>query len=242
MNEAIVTMVRGIIAFVTLLILTRFLGKQQLSQLTFFDYVLGITVGSIAASMTTDLDNRAWPQWVGLLTWVVLVLALQWITMKWRYSSKYLDGEPTIVIMNGNIMEEAMRKMRFRLTDLLERLREKGVFDPSEVEFAVLETDGKLSVLKKTQYQPVSPKDMNIPTEYKGMNTELIYDGRIFDQNLREVNLDRPWLEGELNKMGISHASEVFLAALDTSGNLYVDRYKDSVKNPVDIGDYPGPN
>ena len=127
LNEALVVMVRGIIAFFTLLIFARLLGKQQISQLTFFDYVLGITIGSIAANLTTDLTSRAWPHWVGLAVWTILVLALQWLTLKWRYASKYIDGEPTVVIMNGKIMEDAMRKLRYRTSELLEQLRQKCI-------------------------------------------------------------------------------------------------------------------
>ena len=241
MNEALVEIVRALIAFFTLLIFTRLLGKQQLSQLTFFDYVLGITVGSIAASLTTDLTSKAWPHWVGLVTWIAAVLAIQYITAKWRYASKYIDGEPTVVIMNGMIMDEAMKKMRYRLSDLMEQLRDKGVFDLSQVEFAILETGGKLTVLKKSQYQPVTAKDMNIKTKYNGISTELIYDGRVVENNLKQVNRDRKWLDRELKRLGISDISEVFYAALETSGKLYVDKYKDHIKNKTDISDYDGP-
>lgn len=241
LNEALVEIVRALIAFFTLLIFTRLLGKQQLSQLTFFDYVLGITVGSIAASLTTDLTSKAWPHWVGLVTWIAAVLAIQYITAKWRYASKYIDGEPTVVIMNGMIMDEAMKKMRYRLSDLMEQLRDKGVFDLSQVEFAILETGGKLTVLKKSQYQPVTAKDMNIKTKYNGISTELIYDGRVVENNLKQVNRDRKWLDRELKRLGISDISEVFYAALETSGKLYVDKYKDHIKNKTDISDYDGP-
>ena len=241
LNEALVEIVRALIAFFTLLIFTRLLGKQQLSQLTFFDYVLGITVGSIASSLTTDLTSKAWPHWVGLVTWIAAVLAIQYITAKWRYASKYIDGEPTIVIMNGMIMDEAMKKMRYRLSDLMEQLRDKGVFDLSQVEFAILETGGKLTVLKKSQYQPVTAKDMNIKTKYNGISTELIYDGRVVENNLKQVNRDRKWLDRELKRLGISDISEVFYAALETCGKLYVDKYKDHIKNKTDISDYDGP-
>ncbi|NLC07386.1 MAG: DUF421 domain-containing protein [Syntrophomonadaceae bacterium] len=238
MNEALVVVVRGVIAFITLLIFTRVLGKQQLSQLTYFDYILGITIGSIAATMTTDLTARAWPQLVGLITWTGAVFVLQWITLKWRYASKYIDGEPTVVIMNGQIMEDVLKKMRFRVADLLEQLRTKGVFDLSEVEFAVLETNGQLSVLKKSQYQPVTANDLNLPTNYKGISSELIYDGVVVEQNLQQVNLDRPWLEAQLRKLGFNDPSEIFIASLNTNGDLYIDAYKDRVKNLTDISDY----
>ncbi|MHC1723953.1 MAG: DUF421 domain-containing protein [Aminipila sp.] len=241
MNEALVELVRAIIAFFTLLIFTRLLGKQQLSQLTFFDYVLGITVGSIAASMTTDLTSMAWPHWVGLVTWIVCVLILQVITMKWRYASKYIDGEPTIVIMNGKIMDKAMKKMRYRICDLTVQLREQGAFDISQIEYAILETSGQLSVLKKSIYQPVTPKDLNIMSSYSGINTELIYDGVLIEQNLIQSKHDRAWLDNQLKALGIKNISEVFFATIDTNDNLYVDKYEDHLSDFKDISDYDGP-
>ena len=107
MSEVLVVAVRSIIAFFSLLIFARILGKQQISQLTFFDYTLGITIGSIAAELTVDLSSRALPHWIGLLSWAILGYAMEFITMKWRYAAKYIEGEPTIIIMNGKIMEDA---------------------------------------------------------------------------------------------------------------------------------------
>ncbi|WP_027400566.1 DUF421 domain-containing protein [Anaerovorax odorimutans] len=231
MNEGLVVVVRALIGFFTLLIFTRLLGKQQISQLTFFDYILGITVGSIAATLTTDLTSRTWAHWVGLVTWIAAVLAMQLITIKWRDASKYINGEPTIVIMNGLIMEDSMKKMRYRIDDLKEQLREKGAFNLSEIEFAVLETSGNLSVLKKSQYQPLTPKDMQIKTDYSGLGTELIYNGLVIDKNLKQINKDKIWLFSELKSSGVRDISEVFYAALDSSGELYIDKYKDHITN-----------
>lgn len=237
MSESLVEIVRAIIGFFTLLIFTRLLGKQQISQLTFFDYVLGITVGSIAASLTTDLTSSAWPHWVGLVTWIVAVLILQFVTIKWRIVSKYIDGEPTIVIMNGKIMEDSMKKMRYRISDLMEQLRDKNIFDITQVEFAILETSGKLTVLKKAEYQPVTVKDMKIKTKYKGIDAELIYDGIIVENNLIQLKKDKKWLLSELKKLGIKDETEVFYASLDASNRLYVDRYSDHLKNKTEISD-----
>ena len=242
MNEAFAVFIRGIIAFITLLILTRFLGKEQIAQLTFFDYVNGITIGSIAASMTTNLTLKPYPQFIGLLTWSGAVFLLQWGTVKWRYLSKYAHGEPTVIIMNGQIMENAMRTLRLRISDLLSLLRTNKIFDLSQVEFAVFETSGKLSVLKKAEYQNVTLKDMNLPAQYRGLSTELIFDGVVMDQNLKNANLDRVWLDKELRKLNIKDSSEVFLANLDTQGKLYVDRYLDKVKNIIDPSDYNAPS
>jgi uncharacterized membrane protein YcaP (DUF421 family) len=154
---------------------------------------------------------------------------------------KFMGGQPTIVIMNGQIMEEAMKTMRYRLSDLLEQLRLKDVFDITQVEFAIVETNGQLSVLKKSQYQPVSPKDLAVPTSYQGISVELIFNGILVEQNLKDLNLNRQWLEGKLHQMGIDAIADVFLASLDTEGTLYVDTYKDHIKTPIDIGDFKGP-
>lgn len=242
LNEALVVVVRGVIGFFTLLIFTRLLGKEQVSQLSFFDYIVGITIGSIAASLTVDLNSRAWPHWIGLLVWTIASLSMQWISLKWRYISKFIEGEPIVVIMNGKIMERAMRKIRYRLSDLLMQLRSQGVFDVSEIEFAVLETDGKISVLRKSQFQPVTPRDLSINTNYLGISSELIYDGVVVEENLKQVNLSREWLDSQLKKNGINDPSEVFFASLDTQGNLYLDKYQDYLEKITDISDYPGPN
>ncbi len=241
MNESLVVFVRAIIGFFSLLIFTRILGKEQISQLTFFDYALGITIGSIAAELTTDLTSRAWPHWVGLLTWAILGYLMEKITLKWRYAAKYIEGEPTIVIMNGKIMESALKKMEYRASDILGLLRNKGVFDVSQVDFAIVEPNGQISILKKAQYQPLTPKDMSIPVAPSGISTELVYDGMIIEENLRQLNKDKKWLMDQLKMYNIHDVSEVFLVTLNPAGSLYVDKYDDHIKKVIDIGDYKGP-
>ena len=242
LNETLVVVVRGIIAFFSLLIFARILGKQQISQLTFFEYVLGITIGSIAATLTTELNSRAWVHFVGLLVWTVAVYVLQIISERWRYISKYVDGEPLVVVMNGKIMEKSMRKIRYRASDLMEQLRDKGVFDLTEVEFAILETNGKLSVLKKPQFNPITPLHMNIPSIPSGVSTELIYDGEVVEQNLKDFNITKEWLVSQLNAKEINNIDEVFLATITPDGSFYVDTYLDRLNRFTDISDYPGPN
>lgn len=239
MNEPIVVIARSIIAFFSLLVFTRLLGKQQISQLTFFDYILGITIGSVAASLTTDLDSRAWPHWVGLFMWTLLVWLVQWITTKSRRLSIYLDGEPTIVIMNGKIMKDAMKKLRYRIDDLVEQLRQKDVYDITQVEFAIIEKDGRLSVLKKAKYQSVTRKDMNMTVQPESVATEIIYDGVVIYSYLRQLKLDEKWLYGELEKRNIKSPGEVMYMSRKLDGTLYVDLYKDHVSrdNVTDITD-----
>jgi len=241
LNEGLVVLVRSIIGFFTLLIFAKILGKQQISQLAFFDYVLGITIGSIAASLATDLSSRAWPHWIGLLTWAALGYLMEFITMKWRYAAKYIEGEPTIVIMNGKIMEDALKKMQFRVSDIMELLRNKDVFDLSQVDFAIIEPNGQLSVLKKPEYEPLTAKDMKITKKSSGISTELIYDGILIEENLKQLNKDKKWLINQLKSKGIKDVSEVFLATLNPAGSFYVDRYEDHIKRVIDVGDYKGP-
>ena len=241
MNEGLVVLVRAIIGFFTLLIFAKILGKQQISQLTFFDYALGITIGSIAAELTTDLSSRAWPHWVGLLSWAALGYLMELITMKWRYAAKYLEGEPTIVIMNGKILEDALRKMNFRVSDIMELLRNKDVFDLTQVDFAIIEPNGQLSVLRKPEYEPLTAKDMKINKKSSGISTELIYDGIIIEENLKQLNKDKKWLINQLKDKGIKDVNEVFLATLNPAGSFYVDKYEDHIKKVLDIGDYKGP-
>lgn len=241
MNEGLVVVVRAVISFFTLLIFARLLGKEQISQLSYFDYVLGITIGSIASEATVDISNRAWDSWIGLLAWAVLAYLMQLVTLKWRYAAKMIEGEPTIIIMNGKIMDNVLKKMKLRVSDVLELLRNQGVFDYNEVDYAILEPNGSLSVLKKSEHLPLTPKDMKIEVKPAGISTELIYDGVIIEENLKQMNKDKKWLMKQLKKYGIKDPSEALLVTLNDGGSLYVDKYEDDIKKVKDIGDYKGP-
>jgi len=241
-SEPLVVAVRSVIAFVSLLIFARLLGKQQIGQLTYFEYITGITIGSIAARLSTSTSFSPISQWVGLATWVVIPLSLQILSLRVRWWSKVIQGEPTVVVHNGKLLENNMHKLRFPFSDLMERLREKGAFNIADVEFAVLEPDGNLSVLKKSQARPVTPRDLGRPTPYEGMSTEVVFNGQILDQNLKQTNLNRQWLIRELAKQKITRLDQVAYASVDSQGKLYVDRYDDDLVVANDPSDYQGPN
>lgn len=226
-----VVIIRSLIAFFSLLIFTRALGKQAISELTFFDYVLGITIGSIAASLSVDLSSRAWPHWIGLLTWTITVFILDLITIRIRSVSNYLLGQPQIVIMNGQILESNMKKSRYTLADLLEQLRNKDVFDLNKVAYAILETNGNLSVLLKSQYQPATPFDLQIPTQPAALDTEIIFNGLVLEDSLKKLKLDHNWLSQYLQSQGLDSPSQVFMLTADSQGNFYCDKYQDHIKN-----------
>lgn len=241
MEESLVVMVRAIIAFFTLLIFTRLLGKQQLGKLTFFDYINGIVMGSIAGTLATDLSSKAWVHWVGLATFVVLTFGFQFSTLKNRYLSKVIDDEPTVVIKDGKILENHLSKMRIKIDELNMLLRQKDIFDLTQVEFAIMEPDGNLSVLPKSEYLPVNRKDLNMPVTRSRLTTELIIDGIVIEQNLKQVDKNKSWLLLELESLGIKELEQVYYAALLPNGKLYVDQYKDKMDKNNDISDYEGP-
>lgn len=240
-DETLVVVVRVIFSFFTLLIFTRVLGKQEVGQLTFFDYINGITIGSIAANLATDLSATTWGHWVGLTGYAFLTMILQVISMKNRYIGKVLEGEPTVVVKGGKILEDNLKKMRIEIGELMMLLRQRGVFNITDVEFALIEVNGKLSVLPKSQYLPVTPSDLRIPTHKGGIATELIQEGQLITQNLQQKNVTKEWVEEQLKQQGIHQIEDVFYALYLPNGTLYVDLYEEQIGEEEDISDYPGP-
>lgn len=226
MPEGIIIAIHSTVTFFTLLVLTRILGKRQLAQLNFFDYILGITIGSIASSLSIDPDLKFTPTWIALLLWTFWALVTSSLSLYSRRMRKMLDGEPTVVVQNGQILEGALKRLNYNVDDLRMQLRNKDVFSMAEVEFAIVEPGGQLSVLKKSQLLPATPDDLNIPTEYKGPATELITDGHIVHKNLTQLGLSDEWLREEVRRRG-HDVRDVYYAELDTQGNLYVDLHDD---------------
>lgn len=241
MDEALVVVVRGTIAFFTLLIFARLLGKQQMANLTFFDYINGITIGSMAGTLATDLSTKAWAHWVGLATFVALTFLFQFVTLKNRKLAQVVDGQPVTVIANGKILEKNLARSRIKIDDLLMMLRQKNIFDITQVAYAIYEPDGSLSVLPKAEYQPVTPKDLGLSVEPAGLMTELIVDGHVLEENLSKRNKDKAWLKRQLKAQGVGDVKEVSLAALLPGGRLYVDKYFDGIGDEsIYGGDGPG--
>lgn len=227
-----------ILAFGALLLITRVMGKQQISQLTFYDYISGITIGSMTAVLAIDVDaGRTWVHLTALLLFGALVFASSYASEKSRAARKLLEGEPTVVIHNGKILEANMATMRYSLDHLTSQLRQKDVFNVGDVEFAILEPNGQISVLLKANKKPITPQDLNISSNYEGISSELIMDGQIIYPNLQQNNLDEKWLMDELRKQGVFSVGEVEFAALDASGGLYVDKKQDTLDHVTDISD-----
>ncbi|HHX94731.1 MAG TPA: DUF421 domain-containing protein [Clostridia bacterium] len=234
--------IQTLLAFFAILIYARILGKQQIGQLTFFEYINGITFGSIAAVLATDIGPRSTLyNMLGLSLFALLTFLGSYVSMKSRALRKVIAGEPTVVIHNGKILEDNIHKLQYNIDELLVQLREKGVFDIGDVEFAILEPTGALSVQVKSQAKPVTREDLNIPSEYEGVSVELVMDGEVIHQNLRQIGLDEKWLLDQLKQRGVTSLNEVPLAVIASNGELYVDLTEDKLGTTIDITDNPEP-
>lgn len=221
MALAFLIVFRGLISFITLLILARALGKQQLSHLSFFDYITGITIGSIAAALTVDLNTQAWLHWVGLLTWTGLTVLVQYIVLRNRKVATYVTGEPVVVISNGKILEQNMKRSRYTFEELFMQLRQQSVFDVNDVAYAVLENNGQLSVLAKTDM----PNKRREPVWNPSL--VLVHQGQVVREKLQEAGVDEAWLYKELRRNGIRSMDDVTVAVMGPGGDLYVDTHQD---------------
>lgn len=237
MNPFLEILLRGVGAFLMVLIITRIVGKTQVGQLTISDFINAIVIGSIAAAMVTDIKENAWYYTFGLALFGLLTVGAEYLAMKSRPARKLIEGEPTIVIHNGKILEDNMKKLLYHMDDLMMQLREKNVFNIADVEYAIAEPNGALSVLLKSQKRPLTPQDLQMPTKYEGVPSELVVDGVVIQQNLKQNNLTEEWLYRELEKQGIKSVKEVAYASLDTDGNLYVDKKQDALGHVTDITD-----
>lgn len=226
MPQGLIVFLRATFSFISLLVLTRIMGKSQVSHLTFFDYVNGITIGSIAATLAVDLSRESLPTLIGLMTYSLWVIVLTIVELNSKTLRRLIDGKPTIVIQNGKILGRNLRDYGYTIDNLRMLLRLKDVFSLSEVEYAIIEPNGQLSVLLKSQKLPITPSDLQIPTNYKGLTIDLINDGQVIQDNLNLLGLTSDWLQNTLQEKNIA-INQVFYAELDSSGELYYDLYQD---------------
>lgn len=234
--------IQTILSFFAILIYTRILGKQQIGELTFFEYINGITFGSIAAVLATDIEpRRTMFHLIGISLFALLTFFAGYASLKSRPLRKVIAGEPTVVIHNGKILEDNMKKMEYNMDELLTQLRQKDVFDIGDVEFALLEPTGGLSVQLKSEAKPATRGDMGMPSGYEGISVELVMDGEVIHQNLRQLGLDENWLLDQLKNHGVTSLEQVPLAVLASDGDLYVDLVRDNLGTAIDITDNPKP-
>lgn len=223
-QEILLTCLRMTAAFVLLMLVIRAMGRKALSQMTSFDFAVAITLGSLTAHVALDGDKALPLTVTALITLGLVGVITDLIHIKSFRMRKYINSEPLVIIEKGQIVKANMIKSRMTLTRLTSLLREKGIFNMSDVNYAIFENDGQLSVLVKSDKSPLTPFDMKLNPPEKELSKDIILDGKIMYENLHFTNLTESQLLGKLTEMGFRSAEEVFYASLDSSGQLYVSK------------------
>lgn len=234
LSDIVEVIIRTLGSFFLFMIMARMLGKQTISQMTLHDFIAAICLGAIVGNLTFNvkLDYK-----LIIIAFIIFggsayIAAI--IAKKSRTARKWLSGQPTILIQEGKILEENIGKINYTLDYLNQTLREKDIFNIEEVEYAILEIDGHLSVLKKPDYQTVTKKDMGIVTPSQIVfPIELIMDGKIIHKNLVENQLSEDWLIKEITKSNLKF-SDINYAVRGTNNQFYFDLFSDRITNPID--------
>lgn len=219
MHDLLNITTRAIISLVTLFLVTKMLGKKQVSQLSLFDYVIGISIGNFAAEMTVNLDSNILHGTIAVIIFGLIAYIISIGTMKSILLRRFFSGVPTLIIEDGKFLKEGLKKVKFDINDFLEQAREQGYFDISEIAYAVMESSGKISIMPKSEYSAVINKDMKIKKEKASMPASIIIDGNIMEENLKKYGKTRKWLEQQL-KNKHKTVESIFLATIDKNDNL----------------------
>ena len=207
-------------SIIILFILTKIVGQREMSGLGIFDFMLAITIGSIAAEMATSLENNFTQPLVAMIIYAVVALVISIINMKFTKLRTILSGKTLILYDNGKLFKENFKKAKIDLNDFLAQCRLNGYFDLSDIKTALLEENGKISFLPYSDRRPANPSDFNIKPKDDGIVTNLIIDGKVMEENLTELGFDKIWLEKMLKKQGIIKIDNIFLATYNIDGNL----------------------
>lgn len=224
--------IRSIVTIVVLFLLAKVMGKKQISQLNLFDYIVGITIGSVAADISLDLNKSFLDGVICMLAFGLTGALVSYVTLKSIKLRRFFTGTPSIIIENGKIIEEGLKKVKFDINDLMEELRGAGYFNIDEVAYAVMETNGKISFLPKDGDKPVTKKDMDLKIIPSSLVANIIIDGKIMMNNLKAMNKDEKWLSHELKVLGYKDIDEILLATLDSNDKIMV--YKKGISAKYD--------
>lgn len=201
-----------------LFIITKIMGHKQVAQLDFFDYISGITIGSIAAELATELEEPLKPL-IALLIYGSVSVLLNLLAHKFPKTRKYINGTPTILFNDGKLYRKNLKQSKLDLSEFLLLCREQGYFELGEIQSAIFEHNGKLSILPKAANRPATPEDLKITAKATHIGTELIMDGRIMSENLSRMSRDEKWLNEHLNIQGYKSPKEILLAIYRSEGD-----------------------
>ena len=217
--EIVKLILTSILSAVALFIIAKIMGHKQMSQLDFFDYITGITIGSIAAELATELEEPIKPL-IAMIIYGMVAAGLTLLTHKFPKLRKYINGTPTIILDDGKLYRKNMKKAKLELSEFMVLCRQEGYFNINDIETAVFEYNGRITILPKSEKRPLTPEDMNITPEKAEICTEIIMDGRILHENLKRLGLDLTWLDKELKKQKYNNAKEIYLGVCDKNNKL----------------------
>lgn len=218
-NELWEVTYRSILSLATLFLVTKMLGKKQVSQLSLFDYVIGISIGNFAAEMTINLDSQTINGILAVFIFGIVAYIISIITMKSIWLRRYFMSTPTMLIEKGEILIEGLKKVKFDMNDLLQQCRVNGYFDVSEIEYAFMEGNGNLSILPKEKYRPVTLEDLKIERKQRGLCANVIIDGKIMEKNLSNMGKNEEWLMKQIKDYDLTN---ILLATLDEEDKIKV--------------------
>jgi len=221
-------------ALLTLFISTKIMGNREISQLNMFDYVIGITIGSIAAEMATSLENNFMQPLVAIIVCALVDVILSVSACKSLKLRRVITGRSYVLLDNGELYRKNFSKAKLDLNEFLVQCRSNGFFSLSDIQTAILEPNGKVSFLPNSQTRPATPSDLNISTEQSRISVNVILDGAILKENLYYTGNDEIWLQKQLVSQGFKNESEIFLATCDSNNNLSVYKVK-NIKNKHDF-------
>lgn len=220
--EALSIIPRSIFSLIVLFIATKMLGKKQVSQLSLFDYVIGISIGNFSAEMILVLENQIINGAVAILTFGVIGYLISYLTMKSITLRRFLIGVPTIIIQDGKILCEALRKVNIDINDLLEQARNEGYFDISDIAYAIMEVNGKVSFLPTAKATPTTKKDLNVKLEKSSLVANIIIDSKIMKNNIKNTDHSYEWFVRELKHRGYTSYEDILLATYaNNTLNIY---------------------
>lgn len=222
--ESLDIILRALLAVVALFVLTRLLGAKQISQLSFFDYVIGISIGSVAAEMTVARDIPYHYAVIAMAVFALVAVAVSFWSDKSIWARRILLGTPTVLIDNGKLIEKNLKRAKLDVNELLCELRTQGYFNVADIKYAIMETNGKVSLLPKESKKQVTCEDLKLSPNREGLIANIIIDGNVMERNLKAAGRDRAWLEKELKKQKCGQISQIFLATLDENGAMSVYR------------------
>jgi uncharacterized membrane protein YcaP (DUF421 family) len=230
-TKMLILPLRTIILYLLVMITIRLMGKHQIGQLQPFELVITIMISELAAIPMQDTEIPLLNGVIPIITLLFIQTTLSLLSLKSNRARRVICGNTSILIESGKINAAEMARLRYSLSDLLEQLRLKDIANIADVEFAILETSGKLSVIPKSQKRPVNPEDLHLETTYEGLPLTLILDGKIQHHNLQKNRLTEAWLRAELRKFGFSSCREILLASQDTSGKLFIQPKEGGLEN-----------